>query len=97
MAAQNGSPSQSPTKHKIKIYSTNIKENSFDGEFAMIDFQPFNHIFAGIGETLKNLGGLSVGGPQIKFVERANFEHLEKLKYLSLGGSQIEHLPEDVF
>jgi Leucine-rich repeat (LRR) protein len=88
MAAQNGSPSQSPTKHKIKIYSTNIKENSFDGEFAMIDFQPFN---------LKNLGGLSVGGPQIKFVERANFEHLEKLKYLSLGGSQIEHLPEDVF
>jgi Leucine-rich repeat (LRR) protein len=57
----------------------------------MIDFQPFNHIFAGIGETMKNLEALYVNSQQIKFVERANFEHLENLGVLYLNNNQIEH------
>jgi Leucine-rich repeat (LRR) protein len=62
-----------------------------------IDFQPFNHIFAGIGETFPNSQYLFVSDQQIKFVERANFEHLEKLEVLYLNNNEIKHLPKDVF
>jgi Leucine-rich repeat (LRR) protein len=87
-----------PSKHKLK--TDGVDENS-ERHLGMtsvhLEFAPFNHIFAGIGETFKNLEELYVTYQQIKFVERANFEHLENLKKLWLNNNQIENLPEDVF
>jgi Leucine-rich repeat (LRR) protein len=40
---------------------------------------------------------LEVSFQQIKFIERANFEHLENLKGLHLTENEIENLPEGVF
>jgi Leucine-rich repeat (LRR) protein len=81
---------------KIDGSDEGIKDHLNAAEL-LLNFDPFNHIFAGIGETFKNLEELTVIGSQIKFVERGNFEHLEKLKRLFLNNKQIEHLPENVF
>jgi Leucine-rich repeat (LRR) protein len=87
-----------PKKHKLKF---DLSEESIEEHLNMtilhIDFQPFNHIFAGIGETFPNSQYLDLGKQQIKFVDRANFEHLEKLERLNLTRYKIEHLPEKVF
>jgi Leucine-rich repeat (LRR) protein len=40
---------------------------------------------------------LFVCDQQIKFIERANFKHLENLEQLDLYSNEIEILPEDVF
>jgi Leucine-rich repeat (LRR) protein len=87
-----------PSKHRLKIDGSdeNIKEH-LNKTGLSFKFSPFNHIFAGIGETFKNLDLLFVIEQQLKFVERANFKHLENLEELWLFNNQIQDLPEDVF
>jgi Leucine-rich repeat (LRR) protein len=87
-----------PSKHRLKIDGVDENSERHLGMTSVhFEFAPFNHIFGGIGQTFKNLKRIFVCDQQIKFVERANFEHLENLEDLYMWYNEIEHLPEDAF
>lgn len=58
---------------------------------------PATKIFAGIGETFRNLTQLLIVKQSTKFIFRCDFENLEKLEVLNLNGNQIEFVPENAF
>lgn len=62
----------------------------------VIVFEPSDHVFAGIGESFPNLEVLWSPGT-LKFIERSDFDKLEKLKTLILSWNPIRFLAEEVF
>lgn len=65
------------------------------------DFVASNHstsFFAnGIGQHFTDLHGLTFVGSKLKFIEKRNFEHMQKLRELWLDENEIEELPSDTF
>jgi Leucine-rich repeat (LRR) protein len=86
-----------PVDYKLKIDATDLSKDHSLQTTLRINFEPFNHIFDGMGEAFKNLEKLYIASQQIKFITRSNFKHLENLKQLYLNDNEIQHLPEHVF
>lgn len=79
---------------KIKI-SNDVKK-------LRIQMKPASSIFAGIGESFRNLekldlGELSTDSGSIQFIERADFANMQQLRELGLNENPINFIPEDVF
>lgn len=65
-----------------------------------INFEESSHIFAGIGETFRNLKWLGIGdvySNHIGLIARSDFANLKKLVRLQLSHNPIKFATDDVF
>ena len=67
-------------------------------ENLILSLKPSSHIFAGIGQTFRNLKILALfGGHTLKFIRRSDFNDLPDLEELSLFNTEFDFIPEDTF
>lgn len=96
---------QGPMTRNLKIhpnFSQHMKlKNSDAVRNLRLHLKTFSSILSGIGHSFRNLEKLDLGestdSGTLQFIERADFENLNKLKELGLNENKFEFIPEDVF